>query len=177
MCAQMTGWRHGMLFALFSITLQAHAEEPMSVTVCDLFKDIASSSGKLIAVRGEVYISDEILAVGSRSCSNTISSDGHKWPTAIWLDPATVTDRGFNSTYSRSVEFMRGLTMLIVNTYQSGAQVMPPPVRIVATFIGTLRTTCPRCTGRGHLGYYPAEMVYIAVRDIEMTGLPPKAVP
>ncbi len=176
MRAQMTNF--GILFLLCLLPISAQvgrAQEPPTMTVCELFKDPAKWNGELVAVHGEVIFSPYMFSVAEEgNCPNLPVTDGKNWPAQVWLGPvALTTDPSFAKAYPRSVEMMGELVRAFNRVYwypPYPTPVMEPPFRITATFIGTFHTHCPKCDGYG-TGEFPAEMRYIAVKDVTIIGL------
>ena len=174
-----------ILALLFAFAEVAKAQEPPTLSVCDVFKDLQSWSGKQIAVRGELDFSIEIYAVSQRNCPVAFETEGIKWATAITLGIRT-PESDIPEADLRSLRFLRNLTGLLMKTYLEGRPSMVPPFQISGTFIGTLRTRdsyagamqgsdgLAMITGFGHMGRFPARLEIIAVRDVMITGLQTK---
>ena len=61
------------------------APGPPVVTVCDLMRTPLEYDGRLIQVRGRLSGTDEGEWLFGDGCPGALVTDGHVWPTAIWL--------------------------------------------------------------------------------------------
>src|SRR6185295_11125133 len=57
-------------------------------SVCDLFEDLKSHDGRMISVRGELFIKGTEAVLAAADCENEFEAAMFKWPTAINLRPA-----------------------------------------------------------------------------------------
>src|SRR5690242_2631720 len=64
------------------------------LSVCEILPKLESYRGRIIAVRGVLYRSREIYALGGINCSSTFVTAGFDWPTAIELVYSTYTPHG-----------------------------------------------------------------------------------
>lgn len=152
--------------------------------VCEALQKLEVLSGKIVAVQGGLQLGRHDFALGETHCDITPETDGVKWPNAVSLVFSASVSSNSSDADPRSVEFALGLSRLAVNTYVLGSPPIPPPVQISATFIGRLHTRSGyrplrtpaglSGTGFGFMGFYPAELEVIAVRDLVISGLPAK---
>ena len=142
------------------------------VDVCDVMNKLDEFSGKVIAVRGELYLSTEIEALGNKGCAVVFEAAGRKWPNAIAVGTSNLPTTGF-ALDSRLLRFYDGITAMVRNLYFRGP--LPPaipPFRVIPTFVGKLETRTPDFfktrgpIGFGHLASYPALLGVIGVVDI-----------
>jgi hypothetical protein len=179
-----------LLVLSWAFTRVLSAQQVPTVTVCQVFEDLPLWSGKVISVHGEVTLGLEVFALHEATCPKRPSTEGINWPTAIWLSSSSFGQRSA-PTDLPSVSFFSDVLRLLRNSFMRGNGSGRPPFRITATLVGVLRTSnsfgfVREENGRkflyggfGHLAAYPAELEYLAVKDIEISGLsrysdPPK---
>ena len=83
--------RIALIFALgFSISLAARAQD----SLCDIFKDLTAANGRQASIRGELFLTDKLAALGATECENRYTGPPpefpaprvfHTWPTAVEL--------------------------------------------------------------------------------------------
>jgi hypothetical protein len=156
----------------------ADTQQTPTVGVCDVMQNLESYSGKIITVRGEVYFSREVSALGDRQCTFSFEAAGRKWPNAFWLagskpgNDTSVADH-------RQEEFLSAVLSSLMELYWRAAPITEPPYAVSAVFTGVLTTNKEYWAshvpaGFGHLGAYPAQLDVIAVKDVSVTPKPAK---
>ena len=130
-----------------------------------------SYRGHIIEVRGVLYRSREIYALGGVDCPSTFVTAGLKWPTAIDLVYSTYTPRGEKRVdFSTDEVTMQSVNQKIRDQAKDGGEIW-------VTFIGQLRVRRQYFVGRGgdgklhgngygHLSLYPAQLVIKTARDV-----------
>jgi hypothetical protein len=162
------------------------AEDPPTISACELFKNLAEWSGKAVAVHGEYFSTFEVTALGQRDCPEAPETEGIRWRTAIDLTGKPSGAGVAVTNESKSLNFYSELVRLLQSIYVPRSERMTNtlPVHISATLVGVLSTSKtygqvargynepPFLSGGfGHMGAYPAQLYVTAVRDIEITGL------
>ena len=155
-----------------------------TVSVCDLFADLASHSGTRVKVRGILYSSHEGFALGEKLCSKKFVTryrsgpellglpeltSEYVWPTAINLKSAS------ESTEEESV--VRVINML--KQARASQRSRNGNVDLRVTVVGVISTKEHYdvalsangelvASGYGHLGIYPAQLVIETMADPEV---------
>jgi hypothetical protein len=155
---------------LICALLRAQAMPPRVLTVCELLSQLDRYRGKEVHVRGELRTGTEEIALVEQ-CSKRFVADGHTWPNAIWLTPP-------GRLATEPVDFkldeaaIRAMQAQINQARAAGKQ-----GKVVVTFIGKCEARKhlgkdPRSTkvtgGFGHLGAYPAQLVYRSAEDVSI---------
>ena len=178
-----------LMVAICIVSARGRTQEIPLLSVCDLLKDLNAWSGKLIAIRGDyVFGTDwltfdpEWLSVAQGNCPVVPETDGEKWVNNInlwvWSPPENLTDAEKTLADSQSVQAMREIASPIMAVYLGTGDVDENTNKLTATFVGTLRTkpltklTEQYGSGYGPHGFFPAEIVPIAARDIVVTITP-----
>jgi hypothetical protein len=167
-----------MLILMFADITQA--QETPTVSVCDVMQNLEKLSGNLINVRGEVYFSREILALGQRTCTSVYETDGRKWGNALSLvfSSRAATNPLSKTVDRRPLEFLDTVIRTLTNLYWRTDPLVEPPYQIFATFEGVLQTRSPEYRalhgplGFGHLGMYPAQLEVTNVKDVTINPRP-----
>jgi ankyrin repeat protein len=81
-----------LIFVLvISTSFAARAQD----SLCDIFKDLAAANGRQVSIRGELFLTDNLAALGATECENRYQSRISGpivgmllWPTAIELAPS-----------------------------------------------------------------------------------------
>jgi hypothetical protein len=155
-----------------------------TVSVCELFADLASHSGTRVKVRGILYSGREVFALGEKLCSKKfvtryrsgpellglpgVTSE-YVWPTAINLRSSS------ESTEEESV--VRVLNML--KQARASQRSGNGNVDLWVTVVGVISTKEHYdvalsangelvASGYGHLGGYPAQLVIETMTDPEV---------
>jgi hypothetical protein len=156
-----------VLLACFSfLTGPSAAQNAESGSVCGLFADLPSHSGQTVEVRGKLIVSRHGWALWQGDCPYSFSADGVKWPTALSLRRAPLSEADKDNI----VRFEKSLCFLNEATPdQLGLE-------LTATFVGVLsiRTNyLPRVGyggqmrgGFGPFGTYPAELAYSRIKEV-----------
>jgi hypothetical protein len=157
---------------LGSVAYPTYAGEKV-MTVCDLLKDLRMYRGKVITVRGIVYESREIFALGGRDCSTRFVTNGFAWPNAISLESSDYPSQEYDRAEFRTDDdaLLRLQESIRLTPRGEGRP------EVWATFVGQLRVRHEyisirmgdgsiRGNGYGHLAWYPAQLVIKTVRDI-----------
>ena len=155
-----------------------------TVSVCDLFADLASHAGTRVKVRGIVYSGREVFALGEKSCSKKFVTryrsgpellglpeltSEYVWPTAINLKSSP------ESTREESVVRVINMLKQARARQRSGNG----NVDLWVTVVGVISTkehydvvlSANRelvASGYGHLGGYPAQLVIETMTDPEV---------
>ena len=169
-----------ILVAVFNIAslipFVVGAEEPHVLTVCDILKDLRPYSGKRVAVRGIVYQSREIFALGGLGCSQAFMTDGFTWPTALSLEAADYEEPGERRVAFQTDEAaLSALTEVLRGRANQGSRRQ----EVWATFVGQIRVRGEytietvgngrrQGNGYGDLAAYPAQLVIQTVRDVSL---------
>lgn len=140
------------------------------MSVCEVLPKLGSYRGKMVALRGRLYVGEEVFFLKGVDCPRTFVTDGHKWPPAIDL---TGSDERIPSG-ERPIQFDTEEDAAkklheISQKARSGREVW-------VTVIGQLRVRkkyVPVHTnygilwnGYGHLGVYPAQLVIRTLKDV-----------
>src|SRR5690242_17777736 len=85
----------------------AVAQQPSSMTVCDLVQDYSGVSGKLVAIHAELNINRHGSSLSDPSCAGTFRMAGRDWPIAVNLGKpdANAQEQHASAADLRSVEF------------------------------------------------------------------------
>lgn len=169
------------LVVLSCFTRSGIAQGIPTFGVCELLNDVKKWSESIVAVRGELAFSFEMVAV-REECATELKIDGRRWMSAVWLSSPQSGDRTVDGADPRSVDFLYGMVRLLRDTYtDSITSPRKDPFVITATFVGRLKTLrsygvtiLPDGTrsvepGLGNWNAYPAELELIAVRAISIT--------
>lgn len=139
--------------------LEARDSDPVPISVCDLFKNIAGYRNQLVTVRGVYWF-------GLRqSCKAPFITQGHSWPLALNLVGST------SASDSASVPFVTDdiawdkLDLSAIALAKAGRK-----AELWVTVVGLLRAPASYfrggAGGYGHLNVFPAELVIKTVRNI-----------
>ena len=154
---------------------QALAETPLRV--CEVLENLPRYRGKTITVRGMLYQSREITALGDTPCKHPMRTGDHQWPPALDLEYSSYTPRG-----EAAVTFQTDLENVETTSAEVRALREKAPGRDVwVTVTGHLRARGKynvslggdgkwHGQGYGHLGIYPAQLV---IRKMYQAGLAP----
>jgi hypothetical protein len=165
---------------------------PKTTSLCDLFKDLRSHAGQMVAVRGMIYQSFEIYALGDH-CENKFVTtynwapvlEGLRpvpptgeftWGTALDLKPSTWVEKNEQLvSFETDMEGLRKTNLTIdanIAKLKLGASERP---EIWVTVVGQLRlkdhyevaniNNTLRGGGYGHLGTYPGQLVIKEMLD------------
>jgi hypothetical protein len=127
------------------------------MSVCDIFKDLQKFGSSQVVLTGEVYVGEEVFALGVTDCPNRFTTSGHRWPTAVNLEwgssfPQDAVTQSFRDAVRRRVaqpvEKHRVLEATIL-----GRLAVRTSYRLTRTNYGISGN------GYGHLGSYPAELL------------------
>jgi len=146
-----------LLFSLaLSIPFAAQAQD----SVCDLFKDLKASDGRQVSVRGELFLTDNLAALGATECADRYSAPisgnvgpRRQWPTAIELDASPTLPRAQVIELKKRAAEIRKLDA-------HGKTIIA-----YGTFSGRLSLTTD--------GSMPAKLLIDDARDITVETLPP----
>jgi hypothetical protein len=165
---------------------------PRTTSLCDLFKDLRSHAGEIVAVRGMLYRSREIYALGSR-CENKFvtaynwapvlkglpplpPTGEFTWATALDLEGSSFAEEGERPVNFQTDEESLRLTNLLIDEgiakLKLGVGEQP---EIWVTVVGQLRLKdhyeianingALRGGGYGHLAICPGQLVIKEMRD------------
>ena len=188
-----------LIGACVAFRLPAAAQPPCAtpVSICALFEDLRSHEGKMVAVRGNIYSSREIFAIGETGCKSkfitkynllpTIPSldltKDFAWPTALDLADAEdivrgeekvpfTTDRESITRLGDTVRHEKerlGTTNVEVSAVMTGLLRLRQQYEVGAFNDGTMHGR-----GYGHLGIYPGQLVIQKVCEATVRpGKPP----
>ncbi len=163
--------------------------QPRLWSICELFEDLASHAGKLVAVRG---LLEGSLALGGRCQSKFVTrylafpglpgvlpelTAEYVWPTAINLTYSTNRSEGESPvTFSSDIDSVNRTIEYIVKQRRTQFNNAKSDTGALVTVIGMLRVRSyyvigplPSGTiaagGYGHLSIYPAELVILRMFD------------
>ena len=191
----MRGRNLSFLLAALAATCGAQTPppQPRLWSICELFEDLASHAGTVVAVRGLLYQGAEIFALGGRCQSKFVTryqafpglpgvipelTAEYVWPTTINLIHSTNRSDGESPvTFSTDTNSVDRTIEYIVK--QRGTQLKNAKSNIDAlvTVIGILRVRSHYVVGRlpngmiaagggyGHLSTAPAELVILRMFD------------
>ncbi|MBI4480440.1 MAG: hypothetical protein HY651_10500 [Acidobacteria bacterium] len=177
-----------MLAVCLLSTQAVNAQQIPTLSVCDVFEDLQSWNGKLMAVHGEYYSTLHDAMLTQRDCPVSPETDGERWPTTIdFLEKYPPSLLSPKPSVDPSVKFFSGLIILLADSYLPGWRTDRYKIpnqklyRLTATFVGVLRVSTtqkyrrlPDGTfggGYGRLGQHPAALDVRAIRDITITNL------
>ncbi len=152
-----------------------------TVTVCNIFEDLKSYSGKIIEVRGELVTGREIFVLRQEGCLSKYTTDNREWPAALDLAEAGSAGVKPPVVFRLDEDSIKRMDKLLCFLHESTAAELG--VEITATFVGELRVAkefkdnslpFPRtfALGYGHLGAFPAQLVYRSVKGIVIRQKP-----
>jgi hypothetical protein len=190
-----------LLFALFGAVSFATAQTvpvPPTQSICQLFEDLRSHDGKQVSVRGVLYQSMEIFALGAhcddkarfattynwapalQGLPDTPPTGRYTWPTALDLKSASWVEDG-----EEPVRFQTDLDAWkrvngVIDAQLVRLGLSEREVEISVTVVGQLRLKkryevgksqdgTVRGGGYGHFGIYPAQLVIKTVADPEVS--------
>jgi len=170
---------------------QTSPPQPRLWSICELFEDLASHAGTVVAVRGLLYQGQEIFALGGRCQSKFVTrylafpglpgvipdlTAEYVWPTAIWLTHSTNRSEGESPvTFSTDTDSVQR-TIEYIKQRRTEFKDAQSNLDALVTVIGMLRVRShydigplPNGTirggGYGHLSIYPAELVVLRMSD------------
>ena len=170
---------------------QTPPPQPRLWSICELFEDLVSHAGKLVAVRGLLYQSRESLPLGGRCQSKFVTryqafpglpgimpelTAEYVWPTAINLTYSTNRSEGESPvTFSTDTDSVQR-TIEYIKQRRAEFKDAKSNLDVLVTVIGMLRVRShydigplPNGTmaggGYGHLSIYPAELVILRMVD------------
>jgi len=172
-------------------TLDPPTPQPRLWSICELFEDLASHAGTVVAVRGLLYQGGEIFALGDRCQSKFVTqyqafpglpgvtpdlTAEYVWPTAIWLTHSTNRSEGEAPvTFSTDTDSVDRTIEYIVKQRRTEFKNAKSNPDALVTVIGMLRAHSPYIGplpngsmhggGYGHLSAYPAELVILRMSD------------
>jgi len=183
-----------VLLVAFAATCGAQTPppQPRRSSICELFDDLASHAGKVVAVRGLLYQGGEIFALGGRCQSKFVTrylafpglpgvtpdlTAEYVWPTAINLTYSTNRSEGGSPiTFSTDTDSVDRTIEYIVKQHRTEFKNAKLNTDVLVTVIGMLRVRSHydigplpngtmRGSGYGHLSIYPAELVILRMGD------------
>jgi ankyrin repeat protein len=147
-----------LIFALLSIPVAAHAQD----SVCYIFNDLTAANGRQVTIRGELFLNDNLAALGATECENRYTGPPpefpaprilHIWPTAIELTPSPTLPRAqVLELNKRAAEIKR-------------IEAQGKTIVAYGTFSGRLSLDTD--------GRMPAKLTIDDARDITVETLPP----
>ena len=169
----------GLLFCLGPARGFAQMAKPVTalgvVSVCEVFTNLDTYTGKIVEVRGHLRYGREWSAVGDPSCPSQFPGSPKDWPRLIVLvfNPSE-THSPADSRIDRS-EVDRALKILSFMQYGTPEQLGVDVTLIVTGEFRSIRS--PKETrglpniagdgpGFGHLGAFPAEILCQKIKDI-----------
>jgi len=166
---------------LLSFRALAQSTGSKALTVCEVFQDLQANSGRMIEVRGELLTGRRTFALRQKDCPTKLRTGDLEWPTAIDLAAAGSIQLDSPAAFSLDEKAVAAMDKLLCFLHESTASELG--VGITATFVGELRTRevyraksapdgTPYGGGFGHLGVYPAQLVYRTVKDIVIRQKP-----
>ena len=159
------------------------SEQGRPMTVCEVLQGLETLAGKEVAIRGQIVITREWSALVA-DCDKNIDKMFGQMPRAIYLSNMDRDSKIYiNNDDRRSLE-----TMKILFRFLETHLPYELSVNITATYTGTLRAKRfphrPETpiewqqnkpwVGFGHLGAFPAELIYRRVEGIVIEQRPAK---
>lgn len=171
---------------------QTPPTQPRLWSICELFEDLASHAGTVVAVRGLLYQGGELFALGGRCQSKFVTrylafpglpgvipdlTAEYVWPTAINLTYSTNRSEGESPvTFSTDRDSIDRTIEYIVNQRRTEFKNAESNTDALVTVIGILRVRSHynigpfpngdmHGGGYGHLDTYPAELVILRMSD------------
>jgi hypothetical protein len=172
-------------------TGQVTPDDPATLSLCELFADLRSHSGKLVAVRGTLNIGPEAYALGAHCDHKFITSYNwapklvglpelpptgeYIWPTALDLKYSSFRQEG-----ESQVDFKTDTTacLAVDRAVQRGLSQIKAgqEPEIWVTVVGQLRLKAQYAVGKssdgtlrgggyGHLSQFPGQLVIKTMRD------------
>jgi hypothetical protein len=149
--------RISLIFELpLSISFAARAQD----SLCDIFKDLKAADGRQVSIRGELFLTDNLAALGATACDSSYTAPivgetgpRYRWPTAIEL---------------RSSQTLPPAQILELKNRSAQVKKIGSEGNTVAAY-GTF-------SGRLTLGAdrnMPATLTFDDARDITVEALPP----
>ena len=195
--------RKALMGLLWASATMAKGQEIPALSVCELFQDPQSWSGKVVAIYGEYETTLHDSGLTEQDCAAVPESEGTRWPTFISLSFQYISELSFAdqgelimapaNADPRSLKFFLNLHIFLLDAYQPGwrsdrYKISELPVGLSATFIGILRTSKQyELFGRsgqkifqggfGYRGRAPLQLDLLAVREVTITRLSAKFTP
>ena len=191
-----TSKQNGLCAAIIMILIEATgpaqqvASNPVqTISVCELFKDLRSHAGQMVSVRGSLYSSSEISALGGECKEKFVTEYGptlrlfagvpearseYTWPTALDLAVSAHVERAEDQVlFQTDDEVIRKVYVRIaserakfggqesvIHVTVSGVLHLKDHYDVGKTGDGTLRGG-----GYGHLSAYPGQLVVKTMSD------------
>jgi len=158
---------------------QPSTPEPPTVPLCELFKDLRSYAGKIVAVWGQLYSSSEVSALGAHCNDKFITKYSpspllpqpqfeYVWPTAVDLASST-----FAANEGEKLSFRTddaAVSQVYAQIRRERAKFGNQEVETWVTVVGMVRLKNDyvigkgsdgkmRGNGYGHLSTYPGQLV------------------
>jgi hypothetical protein len=87
------------IFAAALMAWRVMAQKPMSV--CDLFVDLPSHSGKPVVVHGALYRSRHGIVLVGQGCNSSFVTKGYRWPTSVAIRYDSTKDAALSSSIEK----------------------------------------------------------------------------
>lgn len=180
----------GLATVCQAATAQANADTLKTVSVCELFNDLASHNGMRVKVRGILYSGREIFALGETTCTKKFvtrhrllpellglseqPTGEYVWPTAIDLS-GSISSKGVSTDENAILQVVK-----ILREARAAQQDKSTRVDLWVTVVGVLSIKDHydggpdahgklQASGYGHLGTYPAQLVIETMSDPEVS--------
>ena len=172
---------------------QTPSPQPRLWSICELFEDLVSHAGTVVAVRGLLYQGGEIFALGGRCQSKFVTrylsfpglpgvtpdiTAEYDWPTAINLTYSTTRSEGESPVaFSTDIDSVQRTIENIGKQRRMELKNAKSNTDALVTVIGMLRVRSHYIVGRlhngtiaagggyGHLSIAPAELVILKMTD------------
>jgi len=144
------------------------------VTVCDVLRTPLQYDGRLLRIRGRLSGTDEGTWLLGEKCSGTLITEGHVWPSAIWLTAPGRQEVLHPLDFQLDEESGRSFN----RSYRRLRRRVPDHC-IVSTLTGLFETRSDwsqfkrfyrdgtrQFTGFGHLGEAPGQLVIKSEDDV-----------
>lgn len=178
----------GVLAWAVPAVAQPQSPESSMLTICDVFKDLRSYSGKVVSLWGQLYSGFEVSALGGRCDNKFITKYSlspnfplpqepqleYVWPTAINLVMSSSVERGGEKLNFRTDAV--AVDRVFAQIHRERAKFGNRDVETWITVVGKLQVKdhydigqSPdgrvRGNGYGHLSTYPGQLVIKTMGD------------
>lgn len=168
--------------AELAFAAQAEPPDPPTMSVCELFEDLLSHSGKMVAVRGRLVATRHGWSLFGDNCTTQFVYRGRGWPHGLdlWHAGSALVSPPVNFTIDRAS--IRRLDKLLCFLHDTMPEELG--VEITVTFVGELRTIrdlealapqlsqASRPRGFGQSGAFPAQLIYRSAKDAVVRQIP-----
>ncbi len=176
--------KNAIILALILWPAQGEGADERTLSVCEVFNNPDAYAGRVVRVHGELKLKKEYVSLESPECESQIDLGGRRWRRVINIVQGeaeySATEVKADAASTQKVE------QVLVFLHE--CQLKGFEVTATATFAGVLRIATQKArlqepsssagppltalspaallTGFGHLGSFPAQLVYRTVTDI-----------